>query len=141
VQHFEVRLHSTAPSERLFALLSDAAGWLRWFRPARRAEWADETATPRVRLVGVGRFVVREVVLKETPPHHHAYSIRSVIPVREHRADVRFTATDTGTAISWTTSFRPAVPGTGPLLRLGLRRGVGALARALISAAEGPIRP
>jgi uncharacterized protein YndB with AHSA1/START domain len=134
-QHLELRLHSTAPAERLFALLSDAPGWPQWFPAARRAEW--ETGTPdRVRLVGVGRFVVREVVLAETSPHHHAYSIRSVIPVREHRADVRFSPTATGTQIVWTTTFRPVIPGTGALLRHGLRFGVQRLARALIGAAE-----
>jgi uncharacterized protein YndB with AHSA1/START domain len=130
-----VRLHSTAPAERLFALLSDAPGWPQWFPAARRAEWATDTAE-RVRLVGVGRFVVREVVLEETAPTQHAYSIRSLIPVRDHRADVRFSPTASGTHIVWTTTFRPAVPGTGALLRHGLRFGVQRLAAALIAAAE-----
>jgi hypothetical protein len=142
MQHFELRLHSTAPAERLFALLSDAPGWPRWFPAARRAEWATDTAD-RVRLVGVGRLVVREVVLEETPPTHHAYSIRSVIPVREHRADVRLSPTASGTHIVWSTSFRPVVPGTGVVLRQGLRFGVRRLAGALIAAAEAdtPMRP
>jgi uncharacterized protein YndB with AHSA1/START domain len=128
-------MHSSAPAERLFALLSDAPGWPNWFSPARRAEWA--AGEGRVRLVGLGPLVVREVVLEETPPTHHAYSIRSVIPVREHRADVMFQPDDTGTTtITWTASFRPALPGTGGLLRLGMRAAVSALARALVKAAE-----
>jgi hypothetical protein len=122
----------------LFALLSDAPGWPRWFPAARRAAWASDT-DQRVRLVGVGRVVVREAVLEETPPTHHAYSIRSVIPVRDHRADVHFSPTESGTHILWTTSFRAVVPGSGALLRHGLRFGVRRLARALIAAAEAPL--
>lgn len=134
MEKFELKLVSSAPPQRLFALLSDAPGWPRWFRPARRVRWAP--GPDRVRLVAAGPLTVREVVLEETAPSHHAYSIVSVIPVRDHRADVRLEPRGDGTSITWTTSFTPRVPGTGTLLRHGLRLGVGALARALVAAAE-----
>jgi hypothetical protein len=140
-QQFELRLTSTASAERLFALLSDAPGWPKWFPAARRAEWATDSGTDRVRLVGVGPLAVREVILSETPGKHHAYSIRSVIPVRDHRADVWFTQADGRTEIRWTTSFRPPLPGTGMLLRRSLQFAVGRLAKALVAAAEKPDHP
>ncbi len=71
-QQFELRLTSTAPAERLFALLSDAPDWPTWFPAARRAGWATDSGTERVRLVGVGPLLVREVILSETPGRHHA---------------------------------------------------------------------
>jgi uncharacterized protein YndB with AHSA1/START domain len=47
MQRFELRLHTSAPAERLFALLSDAPGWRQWFPAARRVEWDSEVDLPR----------------------------------------------------------------------------------------------
>lgn len=134
---YEIRRSSTAPPERLFALLSDAPSWPTWFRPARRVEW-EPGADPPVRLVTVAPgLTVREVVLEESAPTHHAYSIRSVLPIRDHRADVYLRArADGGTDIHWVSSMRPKIPGTGRLLRAALTTAVGGLCSALVRTAE-----
>lgn len=89
-----------------------------------------------MREISAGPLTVREAILEETPSGHHAYSIRSVIPVFDHRADVWLRVDPAGTAITWCTVFVPKIPGTGRMLAIGLRLGVGLLARALIAAAE-----
>ena len=130
---------SSASPERLFDLLADAPSWPSWFGPVRSAEWlpvdpADSAL--RVRRVRIGPLRVVEAVLAESRPSHHAYQVRTVLPVREHRADVVFRPDATGTRIEWTMSFEPTVPGTGPLLRAGLVFGVSRLAASLIRVAE-----
>lgn len=129
---FGLQLETTAAPERLFGLLSDAAGWPAWFAPCRRAEWA----SAGVRRVTIGPLRVDERVLEEQPPVHHAYSIVSTIPVVDHRADVWLHPTPAGTRVEWTTAFRPRFPGTGLLLRGALRIGVVRLAAALVRAGE-----
>ena len=135
--NYEIRRTSTAPPERVFALLSDAPNWGSWFKPAKNVTW-EAGAEPPVRLVKLAPgLTVREVVLEETEPSHHAYSIRSVIPVKDHRADVWLTATaDGGTDIRWVSSCNPKLPGTGPALKLALSKAVGDLCNALVKAAE-----
>jgi hypothetical protein len=140
--HFELEIISSASPERLFALLSDAPSWPVWFGPARKAEWAtrgqgpDGNGTGAVRRVTIGGLSVLEAVLEEQFPTHHAYSIRTVLPVREHRADVWFEAGCGHTRIRWNTVFIPKVSGSGRLVAAGLRFGVKHLARSLITAAE-----
>ncbi len=141
-QSYVLRATSTATPERLFGLISDAPKWPTWFRPARHVDWHPPGSTPgpggagAVRRVRIGPFAILEAVVAETAPTHHAYSIRSVLPVREHRADVWFRPQATGTAIEWRVSFHPKLPGTGRLLRAGLRLGVSRMLASLIRAAE-----
>jgi uncharacterized protein YndB with AHSA1/START domain len=140
---FDIEMESEAPPERLFNILSDAPSWPTWFKPARRVEWVrpgDDGQAGRVgavRRVVMGPIGVEEAILESASPSHHAYQIRTTIPVRDHRADVWFRATGDGkTSILWSSSFAPKIPGTGPLLATGLRLGVRQLARALTVAAE-----
>jgi hypothetical protein len=134
---FEIRRSSTASPEKLFGLLSDATSWPSWFRAARNVSF-EAGAVPPVRLVKVGPgLTVREVIVEETAPTHHAYSIQSLIPVKDHRADVRFTARpDGGTDIVWTSSMRAKVPGTGLAVKAVLSQAVAQLCAALVKGAE-----
>lgn len=137
---YEIRRSSTAPRERIFELLSDAPNWPTWFKLLRGAEW-EPGAQPPVRLMKLAPgLTAREVVLEETAPSHHAYSIQSVIPVKDHRADVHLTERpDGGTDIVWTSSCRPKIPGTGFVLKAALSKAVGDLCAAACKAAERPI--
>jgi hypothetical protein len=138
-QNFDVELNSSATADQLFSLLANAPGWPTWFRPTRRVRWLDGCPTGgagSVRLVTMGPLTVQERVLAEDSPRHHAYSIETVLPIRDHRADVWFTPSETGTHIGWSTSFTPRVPGTGTMLRAAVEIGVRRLAAALITAAE-----
>lgn len=134
---YEIRRTSTASPENLFALLADAPSWPAWFKPAKNVSF-EADAQPPVRLVKLGPgLTVREVIVEETAPSHHAYSIRSVLPIKDHRADVWLTPrTDGGTDIRWVSSMRPKLPGTGLALKAALTKAVDGLCKALVEAAE-----
>ena len=135
--NFEIRRSSTAPPDRVFALLSDAPSWGTWFKPARNVSW-EAGAEPPVRLVNVAPgLTVREVVVEETAPTHHAYSIRSVIPVKDHRADVWLSErADGGTDIRWVCGANPKLPGSGMAVKFLLSTAVDRLCAALVKGAE-----
>jgi hypothetical protein len=89
-----------------------------------------------VRQVFIGPVSVKEEVLESVFPTHHAYSIKTTIPVKDHRADVWFVETVSGTNVLWVSTFSPRFVGIGGPLAAGLRFGVHRLAKALVSAAE-----
>lgn len=140
-QTVQLEVSSSASPDRLFALLADAEDWPRWFGLTREVQWwrdgrrGGPGGVGAVRRVSIGPFAVRETVLEETAPTHHAYSIRAP-GVRQHRGEVRLRPTDAGSALSWTITFRALVPGTGPLLRAGMGVGLRRLVGDLVSAAE-----
>jgi hypothetical protein len=138
MRSFGLEFVSSAAPERVFALLADAPLSSDWFRPARRVRWLEgwpAGGKDAVRLVTIGPVTLRERILAEESPVLHSYSIDSVLPIRDHRADVRLSSVGAGTRIMWESRFVPVVPGTGAvveaLLRVGLRR----LGHALVTAA------
>ena len=138
---FEIVVTSTAPPARVFALISDEAGWSSWARPlipASRWELPGGVAPAAVGSIRLqGRrapFMMREAVVENDPPHHHAYRIISGLPVRDYLATIDLTPTDGGTRIAWRAEFEP-FPGLGlPVLALA-RSVVTSLARRLARAA------
>jgi uncharacterized protein YndB with AHSA1/START domain len=139
---YQVEARSTAPPERVFALLADATSWPRWAGPVvAHGSWERE-GDPAPGGVGairkMGRrpqFGLEEIVAYE-PPTHHAYTMLKGNPVRNYRADIHLVADGTGTRITWGATFDPLVPGTGPLLNAFYRRLIGGFARRLAAYAE-----
>jgi hypothetical protein len=142
---YEVTGHSTAATEQVFDLLADGAGWSRWAGPMIVKSWWEREGTPApggvgaIRALGMNRVGSREEIVAYDPPTHMAYTILSGLPVRDYRADVRLTPDGGGTRISWSGTFTPKVPGTGPLLRLFLLTTIGSFVRRLAkhAATEG----
>lgn len=113
--------------ETVFALLADPTGWPAWSGHDRGEVVSDGPGGPgglgSVRAFTVGRYRSVEEVVAFERPSHFAYDLRSGLPVRGYRADVRLAPAPGGsTAITWHSEFRPLVPGTGPFLRRRLQR-------------------
>jgi hypothetical protein len=79
------------------------------------------------------------------PPSHLGYVILSGIPVRNYRADIELqeledNAVDEGgsvtTVIHWSATFDAKLPGTGALLRSGLRAMIARFAKRAAQRAE-----
>jgi uncharacterized protein YndB with AHSA1/START domain len=140
VREIEATGRSSAPPERVFALLEDAPGWTAWAGfPLAEYEREGDPAphgVGAVRRLGNRLASTREEVIAHDPPHHLAYRILSGVPVKDYRADVTLTPDGTGTAIRWVSTFRPKVPGTGPLLAPFLRLFIRRFARRLARHAE-----
>ncbi|MCG8915523.1 SRPBCC family protein [Actinokineospora sp. PR83] len=120
-QHgYVIRRKYTAPPERVFAVLADAAHWSTWARPViMTSRWAEGTGeVGSVRVAGMWPVLIRERITELHPPSRLAYRmVGRNIPVRDYEAAVEFRpAADGGTELTWTASFRPVVPGTGALM-------------------------
>jgi len=89
-----------------------------------------------LRRFAVGPFGSCEEVVEFEPPTHLGYVARKGIPVRSYRADIVLRPDGGGTAITWTASLTPLVPGTGALVLASTRGCVQLFARELVRYAD-----
>ncbi len=133
----DAEARSSAPPERVWALLADVRTW---------PEWADfdEAAVESgagvggVRSFRHGRTRTRERVTAFEPPRRLGYDFLSGLPIRDYHAEVTLTPEDGGTHLRWHSTFRSKAPGTGWLIRRSLQRFVADTAERLARAAEQP---
>lgn len=132
----DVKAHTKAPAERVFALLADAPSWSRW-APFEEAVVEQGEGLGEVRRFRTGRVTSRERVTVLEPPRRFGYELLSGLPVRDYRAEVTLaTAADGGTDIRWHSIFDAMIPGTGWLMRRRLGRFIAETANGLARAAE-----
>jgi hypothetical protein len=121
----------------VFALLAAGDRWQEWAGPfVPRSRWAvpgePEGGVGAVRLLGLGALSSRERITEHQPPYRLGYVVDSPAPYRDYRSTVTLTPLpDGGTAVDWRSTFRPAVPGTGLVLRWVLGAIVRSFARNL----------
>lgn len=126
----EAEARSTAPPERVWALLADACSWTRW-AGFDDVQVEGDDAVGQIRRNRRGRITGRDRVIVFDAPRHYAYESSSALPVRDYRDDVTLAPVPAGgTHIRWRSRFAPRIPGTGWLLRRGLRRFLADLAGA-----------
>lgn len=127
-----------AGPEEVFALLADPTGWPAWSGHDAGEVVAEAPGDPQgvgaVRALTLGRYRSVEEIVAFERPTHFAYALRSGLPVRGYRADVRLTADPAGgTRVVWHSEFRPSVPGTGRFLARRLQRFLDGLLEGLAS--------
>jgi uncharacterized protein YndB with AHSA1/START domain len=127
----------SASASTIYDLLADPQRWPQWLTSARSATWEERGS---IRRIVVSGLTMREQIIVAERPHHHAYTILSGIPVRDHRADVRIVPRPEGSVITWEASFSPRIPFTGPLIWLMLRASMPTMVNALVRGAEGGSR-
>ena len=136
-QSFEVEATSAAAPEAVFAVLADGSRWKDWAGPlVRRSMWEREGSPApggvgAIRKLGAPPVFGREEIVEYDPPRRLSYVMLSGQPVRDYRADVDLEPAGDGTHITWRSSFKPLLPGTGPLMRRYLAAIVGGFARRL----------
>jgi len=139
---YEVSAHSTAPPERVFALLADGATWSQWAGPMVIRSWWEREGDPApggvgaIRRLGLGVLSSREEIVEYDAPGHLAYTWLTGFPVRDYRADVRLEPDGQGTRIVWSGTFRPVFPGGAAVMRAFFRSAVGGFVRRLATQAE-----
>lgn len=136
----DITERSRARPETVFALLADGATWPRWspiesFELERPGDPPPE-GVGAIRVFRRGRTTGRDEIRALVPDRRLEYVSLSGLPVRDYRAEVELHDDGEGTVIHWHASFAPVVPGTGWILRLGLRRFLGQCARGLAQAAS-----
>jgi uncharacterized protein YndB with AHSA1/START domain len=132
----DVRAHSSAVPEKVWAILSDTRTWETW-------AGLDEVTVEQghevgeIRRVRSGRIVTRERVTALEPPRRYVYKIVSGLPIRDYVAEVTLSpSVGTGTEIRWHSTFRARIPGTGWAIRRKLSRVIGQGAARLARVAE-----
>ncbi|WP_197502030.1 SRPBCC family protein [Mycobacterium sp. E2733] len=140
--HYSIWLEQacTAPPDVVYDLLIDVERWPEWLSGTRSAGWEDpETPGKRegaIRGVAVSGLTMREEILIDDGPRHHAYRIVSGIPVTDHRADVHIHEQAGGSLIVWRATFRSRIPLAGPLMWLMMRASMPRMAADLARGAE-----
>jgi len=125
----------------VFALLSAGDRWAEWAGPVVPRSCWDVPGDPEggvgaVRRLGLGPLSSRERVVEHVPGARLSYVVEGPAPMRDYCAVVDLAPRrDGGTDITWSASFEPVLPGTGPLLHLVLRGIVRGFAARLARAA------
>ena len=136
VPEIDVKAHTKAPAERVFALLADAPSWSRW-APFDEAVVEQGDGVGEVRRFRTGRVTSRERVTVLERPRRFGYELLSGLPIRDYRAEVTLTPDPGGgTQIRWHSKFAAMVPGTGWIMRRRLGRFIAETAAGLARAAE-----
>jgi uncharacterized protein YndB with AHSA1/START domain len=126
---------SSAPPERVWALLADVSTWPQW-ADFEEATVESGSGLGELRAFRRGRTRTRERVTVFEPSQRLGYDLVSGIPIRDYHADVTLTPENGGTHIRWHSTFSAKVPGTGWLIRRSLQRFVADTAERLARAAE-----
>jgi uncharacterized protein YndB with AHSA1/START domain len=107
---------SAAPPERVFELLANVSSWPSW-ADFESAEVEQGAGVGELRALRRGRRVTRERVTALEPPRRLAYELVSGLPLRDYSAEVRLDPDGDGTRVTWRSTFRPQLPGTGWLIK------------------------
>ena len=123
-QH-EIDVHGTAPGspEAIWELLDDSSTWPEW-TPIESCviERSRDAGVNEIRTFKTGRVKVREEVVERLAPRRLSYELLGGLAVRDYRAEIELAPAGAGTEISWHTTFRAKVPGTGWLYRRELEK-------------------
>ena len=120
----DVRAHSAAAPEAVYALLVDGASWPTWsghdsFELVEPGRDGGESLGA-VRIFRRGPVASRERIVELVPGRRVGYVLLSGLPLSGYRADVDLEPADGGTDIRWHSSFTAKVPGTGRLFARAL---------------------
>ena len=75
-----------------------------------------------IRQVRMGAMVMEERLIEVVEAERLVYSVYQGGALRWHQGTVELEPTAAGTRLSWTVAYRPAIPGTGWIIRRTLSR-------------------
>lgn len=142
-QQIEIEVHTPGDAATVYRLLRDGASWPVWSPiesfELERAGAGEPEGVGAIRIFRKGRVTGRDEVAELVPDRRFSYRHLSGLPVRDYRGDVDLEPDGGGTRIRWRISFLPRRPGTGWLLRWGVRRLISQSARGLAAHAASPV--
>jgi uncharacterized protein YndB with AHSA1/START domain len=115
-----------AEPESVWEVYTDHLGWPEWAGVKevvlRREGEPAPNGVGASRVIRAGGIAIEEEIVAFDPPRRMAYQLIAGAPIRDHRGEVLFEPTPTGTLVSWRVSFRPRIPFTGGLLARALEK-------------------
>ncbi len=128
MQAFELVARIPASAEQVFGVLTDHRGLADWSGAREVVLRQDGDPPPNglgaIRVIRGAGLAIEEEVTAFDPPKRMSYRISAGLPIRDHQGEIRVAPLEGASEVRWTVCFRPLVPGTGPLLRYLLRRGL-----------------
>jgi hypothetical protein len=113
--------HSKAPRDVVWKTLSDLQSWHEW------GPWTKTTVEGDIRTLVSDRkrmtgkpYVMTERVTAMVPEERFEYDLLSGLPIRNYHSVVTLTDADSGTDITWRSTFDPPWPIFGGLWRGGM---------------------
>ncbi len=133
-----------APRAVVWSVMTDHVRYGEWGRASKvvleREGDPDRNGLGAVRVFHAGPMRTVEEVVEWDPPDKMAYRLVKGLPVRDYRAQMvlRDAASGEGplTVLDWSSTFEPAIPGTGRLFEWFLARVLGDFAAGIKRAAE-----
>jgi uncharacterized protein YndB with AHSA1/START domain len=126
MQEIDIRVDTEGTPDDVYALLTDGSTWPSWCSiesvTLEREGTSAREGVGAIRVNKRGRVTGRDEILELVPNRRLKYAALSGLPVRDYVGQVDIEPTPSGAAIHWRASFRPAIPGTGALMRRGIRR-------------------
>lgn len=136
--HVEAERTASATPAAVWALISDAdtyADWGPWDAGGYESGAGDGLRGPgAVRWFRAGRTKTIEKVLEAEEPKRLVYTVIKGIPVRNYRAEVTLTPTDSGTHVRWAATWDKTLGGR--LVHRALKKFYPDMVAGLVSAAE-----
>ena len=121
IQTIHHEMPSTASRADVYQLLADSETWPLW-TPIDSCDITvpEAIGQPEERIFVNGRYRVHERVIEKTPDEAVAYTLISGLAVKDYMARISLATVTEGTLITWHTTFRAKIPGTGLLYRSAL---------------------
>ena len=146
VQCVRFELETPASAESVWETLEDTTTWSSWgpwdTSESERPGDTTPTGVGAIRRLRIGRRVLREETTWFEPMREMRYRVLSGIPVRDYEGVVELrpiasgTHIESGTHITWSSSFRGKPSLVGPLVRRSLQAQFPGIVRACAAAAE-----
>lgn len=126
-----------ADAESVWRLLGDSRTWPDWtpIDEYTAVTAASADGTGEIRVFRNGRVTVREEIVESRPRQRLSYVLLEGLPLRDYRADIELaSAPDSGTRITWHTTFRPKTFGTGWIYRRAIDKATRQFMNGLVAA-------
>jgi uncharacterized protein YndB with AHSA1/START domain len=121
MQQIELTSRIPAPPERVFEVLSDHEGMVRWTDAREVVLRHPGDPAPNgvgaIRVIRSRGIAIEEEILSYDPPKRIEYRLTAGAPIRDHHGEILLEPDGDGTRVVWRVRFRPLIPGTGWLLR------------------------
>ena len=117
-----------APPERVFDIVADHEGMVRWSGARevvlRHPGYPAPNGVGATRVVRMRGLAIEEEIVSYDPPKRIEYRLVAGLPVRDYVGEVSIEPDGAGSRLTWRVRFHPRIPGTAWILRPLIHRAI-----------------